>query len=161
MYKLTQTTAIKRLADGAVIPADPANDDYKKYIAWVALGNSVIPADVPTALQMWERIKAERDRRSSSGVLVGTKWFHSDDRSRIQQLGLLSMGASIPANLLWKTMDGTFVTMTQTLAGQVFGASAAGDQAIFAKAEWHKAQMEAAPVPGNYDFSGGWPAVFV
>jgi hypothetical protein len=108
----------------------------------------------------WVKIKAERDRRQSSGYLVAAKWYHSDDGSRIQQLGLLMMGASIPANLQWKTMDGTFVTMTQALASQVFSAAAASDQVIFAKAEAHKAAMIAAPDPSTYDFSTGWPAVF-
>jgi hypothetical protein len=109
---------------------------------------------------MWERIKAERDKRKAAGVLVGAKWYHSDADSRIQQIGLVLMGVNIPANLQWKTMDGTFVPMTQALAGQVFGAVAASDQAIFAKAEWHKVQMGAAPVPGSYDYSGGWPEVY-
>lgn len=111
--------------------------------------------------QVWELIKAERDRRTDQGgYKVGTKWFHSDQKSRSQQLGLVLLGASIPANLQWKTMDGSFVTMTQQLAGQVLGAAAASDQAIFAAAETHKAAMEASADPSAYDFSGGWPATF-
>ena len=109
----------------------------------------------PTATQAkaekWEAIKAERDRRKTGGVKVGAKWFHSDDGSRIQQMGLVMMGASIPANLQWKTMDGTFITMTQTLASQVFQAVAASDQAIFTVAEQHKAAMEASADPASYD----------
>lgn len=109
----------------------------------------------------WESIKAERDRRTDQGgYKVGTKWFHSDQKSRSQQLGLVLLGASIPANLQWKTMDGSFVTMTQTLAQQILAAGAASDQAIFAAAETHKAAMEASADPSAYDFSGGWPAVF-
>lgn len=108
----------------------------------------------------WERIKAERERRKAGGVKVGTKWFHSDEASRIQQLGLVMMGAGIPSNLQWKTMDGSFVTMTQTLAGQIFQASAANDMAIFAAAETHKAAMEASADPASYDFSTGWPKAF-
>jgi hypothetical protein len=118
---------------------------------------------------VWEKIKAERDRRKAGGVKVvinGTdKWFHSDDASRIQQIGLVMMGANIPADLQWKTMDGTFVTMTQTLANQVFAASAASDQAIFSKAEWHKAQMEASANPATYHFEQDadktrWPLIY-
>lgn len=112
----------------------------------------------------WEAIKAERDRRKAGGVKVkvGTtnKWFHSDDGSRIQQMGLVTMGASIPANLQWKTLDGSFITMTQTLAQQVFGAVAASDQTIFAAAETHKAAMEASADPASYDYSSGWPKVY-
>lgn len=124
----------------------------------------VIQKPAPTTAEIkaakWDAIKTERDRRKAGGVKVGVKWFHSDDASRIQQVGLVMMGASIPANTQWKTMDGSFVTMTQTLAGQIFQASAANDMAIFAATEAHKAAMEASADPASYDFSTGWPKAF-
>jgi hypothetical protein len=54
MYKLITETnpnwnGIKRLADGAIIPFDPANTDYQAYLKWVAQGNTPLPADEPTA----------------------------------------------------------------------------------------------------------------
>lgn len=110
--------------------------------------------------QVWQAIKSERDRRKAGGVKVGAKWFHSDDGSRIQQMGLVMMGASIPANLQWKTMDGTFITMTQTLASQVFQAVAASDQAIFSVAEAHRVALQASADPAAYDYLTGWPAIF-
>ena len=110
---------------------------------------------------LWSAIKAERDRRiQSGGYKVGAKWFHSDTFSRTQQMGLVMLGASIPANTPWKTMDGTTVTMTQALAGQIFATAAASNIAIFAAAETHRAAMEAAADPATYDFSSGRPAVF-
>ena len=60
-------------------------------------------------------------------------------------MGLVMMGANIPAGLQWKTMDGSFVTMTQEPAGQVFAAAAASDAALFARAEQIKATMDADP----------------
>ena len=45
MYKLTDTDIIIRIADGASIPADPANTDYANYLKWVADGNTATAAD--------------------------------------------------------------------------------------------------------------------
>lgn len=109
----------------------------------------------------WEAIKSERDRRKFLGVKVGTNWFHSDDSSRIQQLALVMMGASLPAGLMWKVLTLTpppvFVEMTPALAQAIFQATAASDAAIFAAAETHRVAMEASANPAAYDFSGGWP----
>jgi len=162
---------------GANIPADALEITDAKYAALLEgqAAGKVITAnaegfpeltDPPkaTAAQGWEAIKAMRDQRKAGGVKVkvgaANKWFHSDDASRIQQMGLVMMGASIPADLQWKTMDGSFIAMTQTVAGAVFAAAAASDQAVFAVAEGHKAAMEASADPSMYDFSTGWPKMY-
>lgn len=108
----------------------------------------------------WEAIKAERDRRTQQGgFLVAGKWFHSDTFSRTQHIALMMMGGNIPANLLWKTMAGSFVTMTQNLAAQIFAAAAASDAALFARAEQIKAAMEADPL--NFNLAAqAWPMMF-
>lgn len=110
---------------------------------------------------VWEKIKAERDRRTTTGGYPAAgKWFHSDTFSRTQQLGLVLLGANIPDGLRWKTMDGTFVDMTPDLAAQIFAAAGTHDDLTFQAAEIHKAAMEASADPAAYDFSTGWPAVF-
>lgn len=38
-------TCIKRIADSAFIPFDPANTDYAEYLKWVAEGNQPLPTD--------------------------------------------------------------------------------------------------------------------
>jgi hypothetical protein len=38
---------IKRLADNAFIPFDPANTCYQTYLEWLSDGNEPLPADEP------------------------------------------------------------------------------------------------------------------
>ena len=52
MYKLVKTPegtvnslSIKRIADNAFIPFDPANTDYQAYLKWLEEGNEPLPAD--------------------------------------------------------------------------------------------------------------------
>jgi hypothetical protein len=110
--------------------------------------------------RQWEAIKAERERRRVGGLHLGMDWFHSDDVSRIQQLALSVMGQNIPYGLQWKTMSGSFVTMTPALAGQIFTGQVLRDQAIFACAEKHRINMAAAPDPLAYDIHTDWPEVY-
>ena len=44
MYQLTTSTSIKRLSDGAFIPNDPGNRDYREYLDWLDAGNTPEPA---------------------------------------------------------------------------------------------------------------------
>ena len=47
MYQLTTGTSIKRLSDGATIPNDPGNRDYREYLDWLEAGNTQEPAPAP------------------------------------------------------------------------------------------------------------------
>ena len=58
MYKqIKNSTSILRIADGAYIPSDNGNIDWKAYLAWKNAGNSpepapVEPAQVPASVTM-------------------------------------------------------------------------------------------------------------
>ena len=124
-----------------------------------------VPPPVATPEQMWLRIKAERDRGSDAGgfpvqIEGETKWFHSDTKSRTQQLGMFIMGAGLSPGIEWKTMDGSFVAMTPAIASAIFQAGAAQEAATFDAAEAHRTAMQASAEPSAYDFSGGWPATY-
>lgn len=46
MYKLLNySDCILRISDGANIPPDNRNNDYKEYLEWIAKGNKPLPAD--------------------------------------------------------------------------------------------------------------------
>jgi hypothetical protein len=154
---------VVRNAENSVVCFGPNEDAYEPTLA---AGQTLsietdTPEIIPSVEAIWLKIKTERDRRiQNGGYKVGTKWYHSDTFSRTQQMGLVMMGANIPANTPWKTMDGTFVVMTQTLAGQIFGTAAASDIAIFTAAETHNAAMRASATPHTYNYLTGWPTAY-
>ena len=146
-----------RLAAGNVIN-EPQPSPYHALVdgAWV------LDRDAAAAV-MWERIKEHRDRLKSGGVLVDGYWFHSDDPSRIQQLGLVLMGANLPAfpaGIMWKTLSGAFVEMTPELATKIFNTLVQTDTTNFAVAEQHRLAMEQVDDPLAYDYSAGWLLVY-
>lgn len=143
------------------VPPAPSKDHTWGGAEWVITPEKIASQVAVEKNLVWNRVKAERDRRIQfGGYKVGTKWYHSDTFSRTQQMGLVMLGANIPANTPWKTMDGSFVVMTQTLANQIFGTAAASDIAIFSAAEAHRVAMEASPDPAAYNFAGGWPVAY-
>ena len=111
--------------------------------------------------EVWERIKAKRYDNLRHGVFVKSvgKWFQTDDASRTQYLALAVM-PRLPEKLPWKTMDNSFVNMTKALLGELMEQMLVDEQADFANAERHKAAMEKAENPLEYDYSDGWTANF-
>jgi RNA polymerase-interacting CarD/CdnL/TRCF family regulator len=56
MYKLlSDNAAIRRLTDGACIPPDHANRDYREYLEWLSKGNTPEPAYTPEELAEKQR----------------------------------------------------------------------------------------------------------
>lgn len=100
---------------------------------------TVPPKAAPTLEKQKEalntRIKGERDRKYLDGVMVQSKWFHSDLESKQQQIALYTLGADLPVNVEWKTMDGSKILLTVELVAELFLAQISNNMAIFDKAE--------------------------
>lgn len=161
-------------------PPMPADFDPKRY-KWVETADPPYGAWVPwtdaelAALRkveidsITERIKAERDRRRyEGGVKVGSHWFKSGRDQAIEYSNLAAMAqfAGLPDSAVlrqgWRTMaDGVTVDMTPLLAKQIVLAGGANWMAVDDAAKAHIAAASAAASPASYDFSGGWPEVYV
>lgn len=109
---------------------------------------------------IWKIIQDMRDKRKEGGVKVGNHWFHSDESSRIQQIGLVMFGANLPPGIMWKTMTGEFIEMTATLAQQIFVAVATSDVTVFGVAEYHRVNLNASTDPNNYNYMANWPIIY-
>jgi hypothetical protein len=148
------------------------------YHAWVG-GEWVTDESILLAYKnsVWEKIKAERERRKFGGVRIVVSgqpyWIHSDEGSRLQHLGLAIAAvahfmniAPFPTETPWKTMennpDGSIkvLPLTPQIALQIFNADAAADIQNFAVGRAHYDALMQSEDPINYDYSGNWLPVF-
>lgn len=149
-----------------VLPINDPSTPYSDITIWdPAVGAWVIDPEldayamVAERAQAWEAIKAERLRQVSAGVYIPSidKCLHTDEITAIKyaQIGYtISAGLFVP--LVWKTVSGDFVQMTEALYNELMVHMIANTQANYARAEYHKLMMEASPDPLAYDFSQGW-----
>jgi hypothetical protein len=167
-----QFTVLGELPEGLTREPRPSATHAWIDGSWQVSAELVATKHATEQARAWLAIKDERDRRSIAGVKVGTLWVHSDLFSRNQWLGLkddardvLAAGGAMTDTLIddegqainWKTLGGTFVTVTAQLAFDVVAAVKCSDIAIFTVAEQHNAAMRAAEVPTDYDFTAYWP----
>lgn len=57
-YELSTTGGVVRKVDGAHVPEDVNNKDWKEYQVWLAEGNTPAAADVESAEQAFSRLQA-------------------------------------------------------------------------------------------------------
>ncbi|OOS00932.1 hypothetical protein B0186_05460, partial [Canicola haemoglobinophilus] len=106
-------------------------------------------------------IKQKRHDNLRGGCFVESvgKWFHTNDESRQQYIFMRTLD-QLPPNIQWKTMDNSFVLLTKALLDELSMQMLLDEQADFANAERHKALMEQADNPLDYDFSTGWTEIY-
>lgn len=166
-------------------------DDYRGLIYYLADDSKHVITDfgvVPplnaltsppvTPAKLLSAVDSERSKRWRAGfpVQVGgvEKWFHSDEFSLTQHLGLkdkardlLATGGVMTDNItiagqpvVWSTMDGSQVTITAQLAFDLVDAAAVQQALVFAASKAHFSAIMLATDLTDYDPTSGWPAVY-
>ena len=108
---------------------------------------------------MWEQIKERRLQAVTSGVYVESvdKWFHTDEVSVTSYstiAGMIALNNYEPVQ--WKTMDNTWLLLTESLFKELQTAMSLKTNANYAVEEHHKAAMLLADNPIEYDYSSDW-----
>jgi len=108
-------------------------------------------------------IRQHRDALTEDHISIDGNHYHSDPKSRIQQMGLAKLAANdaIPAGLQWMTKNNGPVLMTSAIALQFEPVTLAHDVALFSAAQVHIDAVEALDSTQevlDYDFAAGWPS---
>lgn len=83
-YRLTNTTSIIRVADGACIPADPDNTDYQRFLREQAEGAVVEPYVPPSAKpEVMTELKARREEIFKPLDRMQMRALSTEDQLRI------------------------------------------------------------------------------
>ena len=86
---------IKRIADNAFVPFDPANTDYQEYLAWLAGGNPPEPAPVPAPE---EALAAERAAMRCTPAQMRLALHRMDLLTQVQAIA----DADPEASIVWE-----------------------------------------------------------
>jgi hypothetical protein len=141
-YKL-QPPGVVRLADGAVIPANPANADWREYQAWVGAGNSPQAERTLTELKIVQFSRITQDRNATLQGLTadfdGDLW-DADEATSARIANALTMidqasalGIPTPSTIAWRTADNKDRTITITELVQMGAAVFMAQQTVWAK----------------------------
>ena len=120
--------------------------------------------------ELWDKIHTKRDDLSfNGGVKVAVagvdKWFYTTQAARTEYSNLYPVMVDHPDHSVdgWRTMDGSFVTMTKALLAEIQLNGILQASAVFNAGVAHETAMMALTTAADvlaYDFSTGWPAVY-
>jgi hypothetical protein len=116
--------------------------------------------------ERWELIKKHRDDlRFNGGVKVGQNWYLSTQLATSEYNALLALYGAMPDTTVlraaWRAMNGALIDMTPLLVRQILTSGVAQVMAIDDVSQAHKTAMEQSATPETYDYSAGWPEIYV
>lgn len=135
MYQLTDSPAVKRLSDNALIPADPVNRDYSEYLAWLSRGNEPVPVDPPTADHLRAAWKASR-AAAVEAIKVTTfagNVFDGDEVSQGRMArAIIAINAAAPGTTVnWILADNTVIDATAAELTEALALAGAAQAALW------------------------------
>lgn len=141
-YKLNGTGVI-RLADGAVIPADAKNNDWREYQAWVGKGNTPSAERTLREAQFAQAQIITQARNAALAELSADwnsdKWDANEATSaRVANAVFMiqravARGVPVPPTIPWRTYDNLDRDLTVDELESMGFALFAAQQAVWAK----------------------------
>jgi len=81
MYKYNKYGSTIRLSDGATISPFEGSPDRQEVLAWVALGNTIAPADLPTPEELLKSIESAIEKHMDA--VAQSKRYDNRDSCRL------------------------------------------------------------------------------
>lgn len=161
-YTLTNDPTVILRDDGACIPVDNNNQDYKDYLLWVANGNTANP--IPLADQVNFKLAdlAKRfDTERYKNIVYNSLTYYADYDSQLLIANSLSSydrgyTSAFPAN--WTMADNSVISHSYADIKGLSFAISDRTKLCYANYQSLAAQIAASTDPSTIDITTGWPA---
>ena len=107
-YQLTKDPGVVRVTDGAYIPKDPLNGDWRDYQAWVAAGGVATPLPALTKSDLATYAKAKQQLVMMAGTLINGVWVDTSVQGLVLLAGAVQLAQQQPnTNINWISSAGS------------------------------------------------------
>lgn len=86
MYKLNRLEQVVRISDGACIPGDERNKDYREYLEWISLGNQAGPYVEPEVSYKEKRKLEYPSAEEIVGAIMDSGLINFDHFSELKEI---------------------------------------------------------------------------